>query len=73
MKSSGQILQDLGFNKNSSDSAKAAFIKHLIKAASGHDVTLPNFTGIEKQNKVAPPTMQLCFDLDSAVSFQEAI
>jgi hypothetical protein len=70
MKSSGQIMQELGFNKNSSDSAKAAFLKHLFKAATGCEVQSPNFDSSIK--KVAPPGMQLSFDLDSA-SFQEAI
>jgi hypothetical protein len=68
VKSSGQIMQELGFNKNSSDSAKAAFLKHLFKAATGCEVQSPNFDS----NKVAPPAKQLSFDLDSA-SYQEAI
>ncbi|MCC2677926.1 MAG: hypothetical protein K0R29_502 [Pseudobdellovibrio sp.] len=69
MKSSGQIMQELGFNKNASDSAKAAFLKHLFKAATGCEVQTPSF---ETKISKAPPAMQLSFDLDTA-SYQEAI
>lgn len=70
MKSSGQIMQELGFNKNASDAAKAAFLKHLFKAATGCEVQPPVF-----ENKIckAPSAMQLSFNLDSSPAFQEAI
>lgn len=69
MKSSGQIMQELGFNKNASDAAKAAFLKHLFKAATGCEVQTPTF---EKINR-ALPAAQLSFDLDSVAGYQEAI
>lgn len=70
MKSSGQIMQELGFNKNASDAAKAAFLKHLFQTAAGCEVQTPVFEN--RINKVLP-SAQLSFDLESAASFQEAI
>lgn len=34
MKKIGQIMNELGFNKNASDDVKKAFVKNLIKAAA---------------------------------------
>lgn len=70
MKSSGQIMQEIGFNKNSSDSAKIAFLKHLFKAATGTEVQSQSF---EIQVSKAPPATQLSFDLESTATYQEAI
>ena len=35
-------MQEIGFNKNAPDSVKEAFIKHLIKASTGVNVTTPS-------------------------------
>jgi hypothetical protein len=43
----GEIMKEMGFNKNSSTGTQAAFIKHLIKKAYGVDVELPKFLAPE--------------------------
>ena len=50
MKKVGQLMQDLGFNKNGSDSAKEAFIKFLIKQSTGVDVQTPTEKRIIQEN-----------------------
>ena len=50
MKKVGQLMQDLGFNKNGSDSAKEAFIKFLIKQSTGADVQTPTEKRIIQEN-----------------------
>ncbi|MNK84907.1 hypothetical protein D3C87_1047690 [compost metagenome] len=42
MKKIGVLMQEIGFNKNAPDSVKEAFIKHLIKASTGVNVTTPS-------------------------------
>jgi hypothetical protein len=42
MKKIGDIMQEMGFRKNASDSVKEAFIKHLIKNAYGVEVQTPS-------------------------------
>ncbi len=37
----GDVLEQMGFNKNSSQSAKASFLKHLIKQAYNVNVEIP--------------------------------
>ncbi|MDZ4677271.1 MAG: hypothetical protein SGI74_07135 [Oligoflexia bacterium] len=37
----GDLMEEMGFNKDAQDSVKAAFIKNLIKQAYGVDVALP--------------------------------
>lgn len=41
MKKIGNLMQELGFNKNAPDSVKEAFIKHLIKSSTGVSVPTP--------------------------------
>ena len=43
-------MKEMGFNKDAPDSAKEAFIKHLIKAATGHDVITPTEKQIIREN-----------------------
>ena len=68
MKKVGQLMQELGFNKDGSDSAKEAFIKYLIKQSTGVDVQTPT----EKKLIAANPKQvvnfpkQLAFDFDDA-------
>jgi len=38
MKKVGDIMNELGFNKDAPDSVKEAFIRHLIKISTGNDV-----------------------------------
>lgn len=38
MKKAGQILKEMGFKENAPDSLKEAFVRHLIKAATGYEV-----------------------------------
>jgi len=42
MKKIDQLMQELGFNKEGSQSVKEAFIKHLIKASAGVNVVTPS-------------------------------
>lgn len=35
MKKIGEIMQEMGFNKNAPDSVKEAFIKHLVYVSTG--------------------------------------
>lgn len=64
MKKIGQLMQDLGFNKNGSDSAKEAFIKYLIKQSTGISVQTPNEKRIVQENpqKIVTFPKQLEFD-----------
>ena len=57
-------MQDLGFNKDSSDSAKEAFIKYLMKQSTGHDVITPTEKKIIADNpqKIVNFPNQLTFD-----------
>ncbi len=41
MKKVGQLMNDMGFNKNASESTKEAFLKHLMKAAEGVQILTP--------------------------------
>lgn len=41
MKKIGDLMAELGFNKNAPDSVKEAYIKHLIKVSTGVRVTTP--------------------------------
>lgn len=76
MKRVGQLMQEMGFNKDAPDSVKEAFIKHLIRASEGvHVVTPSERREIEKNpDRVRPllsapkkskEPVQLSFDLDA--------
>lgn len=64
MKKIGQLMKDIGFNKNSSDSAKEAFIKYLIKQSTGVNVQTPTEKRIVQENpqKIVTFPKQLEFD-----------
>ncbi|KYG60805.1 hypothetical protein [Bdellovibrio bacteriovorus] len=51
MKKIDVLMQELGFNKDAPDSVKEAFIKHLMKASYGVNVTTPS----EKKEIAANP------------------
>lgn len=42
MKKFGQLMNEMGFNKNAPESVKEAFIKHLIHASEGVRVITPS-------------------------------
>lgn len=62
MRSLGELMEELGFNKDASFEAKKAFIKHLIKAANP-SVQFPD--DIEDSTKPVEP-QQLSFNFDEA-------
>ncbi len=66
MKKVGQLMQELGFNQNSADSAKEAFVKYLIKQSLGVNVQTPSEKKAIQENpqKILSFPNQLCFDFD---------
>lgn len=64
MKKIGDIMKEMGFNKNTPVSAQEAFVKHLIKAATGKDVITPTEKKIIQDNpdKIVQFPKQLSFD-----------
>ncbi len=66
MKKAGEILKEMGFKPEASDSVKEAFVRHLIKAATGVEVA----PGPNERKELAAKRKhisgeQLSFDLDS--------
>lgn len=57
-------MKDIGFNEKSSDSAKEAFIKYLIKQSTGVNVQTPTEKQIVHENpqKIVTFPKQLEFD-----------
>ena len=57
-------MKDIGFNENSSDSAKEAFIKYLIRQSTGANVQTPTEKRIVQENpqKIVTFPKQLVFD-----------
>ncbi len=75
MKRIGQLMEELGFRKEASDSVKEAFIKHLIRASEGVSVITPSEQREIAENpsriKVLPQPLrhtgeQLSFDFAAA-------
>ena len=66
MKKMGELMKDLGFNPEASDSAKEAFLKYLIKNGAGVDVPTPTEKKMISQSagKVIQFPQQLTFDFD---------
>jgi hypothetical protein len=64
MKKVGQLMNDMGFNKDGSDSAKEAFIKFLIKQSTGVSVQTPTEKRIIEENpqKILNFPKQLTFN-----------
>ncbi len=50
VKSIKNVMEDLGFNSKSKPSVKAAFIKHLAKAAYGVEIKIPPLFDPENAN-----------------------
>ncbi|MNJ91046.1 hypothetical protein D3C87_86900 [compost metagenome] len=65
MKKMGDLMQELGFNKNAPDSVKEAFIKHLIKASMGVNVMTPS----EKKEIAENPTKFVQLKTPQQLSF----
>lgn len=66
MKKVGQLMKEMGFNEKSSDSAKEAFIKYLIKQSTGQNVQTPSEKRAIQENpqKVVSFPNQLSFDFE---------
>lgn len=64
MKKLGQLMDEMGFKPESSNSVKEAFIKHLIKNSIGVDVRTPSEDKEiqNNQNKIITLPTQLEFN-----------
>lgn len=64
MKKIDVLMQEMGFNKNAPVATQEAFIKHLIKAATGADCMTPTEKKIIQENpdKIVQFPKQLSFD-----------
>ncbi len=64
MKKINELMIELGFNPNGSDSVKEAFIKNLIKASVGVNVVTPNEKKIIQAfpDKIISFPKQMTFD-----------
>lgn len=64
MKKASDLMKDLGFNKDAPVATQEAFIKHLIKAATGASVITPTEKKIIQENpdKIVQFPKQLAFD-----------
>lgn len=64
MKKMNELMKDLGFNADGSDSVKEAFIKNLIKASTGISVLTPTEKKIIQANpdKIVQFPNQLSFE-----------
>ncbi len=70
MKKLSELMKNMGFNSNSSDSVKEAFIKHLIKTSSGVNVMTPSERKIVNTNpsKIVSFPQQLAFEFDESAT-----
>lgn len=50
MKRVGELMAELGFKQDGSDSTKEAFIKHLLRASEGVNVITPSEKAEIKKN-----------------------
>lgn len=66
MKKIGQVMQELGFRKDAPDSVKEAFIKHLIKASVGVNVSTPSEIIEVKKN----PQSVIALPIPEQLSFE---
>ncbi len=64
MKKVGDIMKELGFNGDSSDSVKEAFIRHLIKVSVGTDIPTRHSAKAEspKESKLSVEQMSFSFE-----------
>lgn len=67
MKKMSDIMAEMGFRQEASDSVKEAFIKHLIKNATGVEIQTPTEKRIEQREKIKEELgVQLSFDFSQA-------
>lgn len=71
MKKMGELMKEIGFNVNASDSVKEAFIKHLIKQSTGAQVQTPSEKKIISENPKTIISMNKkdSFSLPAQMSF----
>lgn len=64
MKKASELMKEMGFNKDAPVATQEAFIKHLIKAATGASVITPTEKKIIQENpdKIVQFSKQLSFD-----------
>lgn len=64
MKKASDLMKEMGFNKNAPVATQEAFLKHLIKAATGASVVTPTEKKIIQENpdKIVQFPKQLAFD-----------
>lgn len=64
MKKASDLMKEMGFNKDAPLATQEAFIKHLIKAATGANVITPTEKKIIQENpdKIVQFPKQLTFD-----------
>lgn len=65
MKKIGDLMAELGFNKDAPNSVKEAYIKHLIKASTGVNVTTPS----EKKEMAENPQRVVSLKTPQQLSF----
>lgn len=68
MKKIGDLMKEAGFNAQAPDSVKEAYIKHLIKAATGVSLRTPS----EKKEMAENPEKVLHFKSPQQLSFDFA-
>ena len=75
MKKVGDLMKDMGFNPNASDSAKEAFVKYLIKQSTGQNERTPTEKKIIADNpqKIISFPKQLSFEFDENQNSQHEI
>lgn len=64
MKKASELMKEMGFNKDAPVATQEAFLKHLIKAATGASVITPTEKKIIQENpdKIVQFPKQLSFD-----------
>lgn len=64
MKKVSDLMKEMGFNQNAPTATQEAFLKHLIKAATGANVVTPTEKKIIQDNpdKIVQFPKQLSFD-----------
>ena len=67
MKKMSDLMKEMGFNPDASDSAKEAFLKYLIKQDTGLHVQTPT----EKSIVAANPQKIILFPQQLAFEFEE--
>lgn len=80
MKKIDELMKELGFNPEAPQSAKEAFIKHLIKASTGTNLQTPSEkkaveAATDKVFALKPP-VQLAFDFaesEAVVKHKKAV